>query len=177
MNGKNQTWMNRLIRTGAVVIALVQTGCGQKDAPSIYGGSHAMSSKGSIATIDLRKMGRVILVIKYPAIADMSNIGEGVPPSSSYLSGHKGDDIRGYLESYRVRLHRQEPLPHLDIEWEYHTKTGRLLFNGRSFDLPIDHIGIIRFEENDQPIFDLCADAPEVLADLRSALDISDDLD
>jgi hypothetical protein len=50
-----------------------------------------------------------------------------------------------------------------------------LVFNGVSFNLPINRVGVITFDEDYQPLFELRENSPEVIASLHQAIVAIDD--
>jgi hypothetical protein len=158
----------RLCKVVALVIAVAAEACAMQPGPDIHGGPSSYSMGGTMHVLDLGKSGKVAIAFKFAGKRDMdrSEFGE---------RGHKGVDIRCERGQETVRFRASKPYKELPIKWEYNTTTERLVVNDASFKLPINGLGVVTFDADKKPKFEVHKATTEKIEQLKTQFDPSGD--
>ncbi len=157
----------QLVLLGTLLCLLTTPGCFASRPPGvsrIRGGMEDYYPKGRLTTLKLeRPDGQVVVAVRFPKPID-----ESWYPGFGH-SGN-GDDITHWEDIYKVRFQGGDDSDVLTIAWEYSSRTRKLLFGGKQFDLPDGKLAILGYDKEMKPSCELRDHSKEVVEQLRKEL-------
>ena len=150
---------------GAVLSFLTAQACSRPPSVSrIRGATEHYYPHGHLTTLRLESPdGQVVVAVRFPKPIDQSWL-----PGFGH-SGN-GDDVTHWEEIYKVRFRGGKDADVLTIAWEYSSRTRKILFAGKNFDLPEGKLAILGYSKDMRPTCEIRDDSRAVVEKLREEL-------
>jgi hypothetical protein len=127
----------------------------------IHGARDEYYPKGRLTTLrSASPDGQIVVAVKLPK-----------PIDESWLPGFghsgNGDDVTHWEEIYKVRFQGGRNADVLTIAWEYSSRTRKILFAGKQFDLPDGKLAILGYSKDMKPICEIRENSRAVVEKLH----------
>ncbi len=151
---------------GIALTFLATSGCSSAwsyDDTSIHGGSTDHLPRGCLSVLEQEDpVGQVVVIVKFPKPIDVGWL-------TGFGHSGNGDDSTTWEELSKVRFesdHKQV----LTVKWQYSTKTRKIKFGEKEFDLPKGKVAVLGYDIESKPTFELRDNSLKVLEALRKEL-------
>jgi len=145
-----------------VILLLVTTQACNAQARRIRGGSTVGNAAGQLSVLTLESPdGEVVVAVKYPKPIDTTWY-------PGYGSSGNGDDAAQWEDVSKVRFKEGDTFVELIVGWKYSSRTRKLTFGGKEFDLPPGKLAVLSYDNDRKPLCELLDDTPANMKGLRS---------